>query len=61
MELPSMTDALAIFQEYHHCNDPKPSSADPNGWGGILCLSCGFEVFVTNWLEPGVSEARAEE
>ena len=42
-------DALQTFETYHHCAAPKPSN-EVNLFGGMECLSCGFEVVVGDHL-----------
>ena len=47
--------AHEIFYAHHHCDNPQPA-ATVTMWGGLECLSCGYEIVVDNHLAPLMAE-----
>ena len=51
---PSAAD-LDTFAEHHRCASPQPEDA-VNQWGGLKCVTCGWEVIVYPHLAPAYYE-----
>ena len=51
---PSAAD-LDTFAEHHRCASPQ-ADGEVNQWGGLKCVTCGWEVIVYPHLAPAYYE-----